>query len=53
MLLSFGFAHFMGYSVQGEIYFSCRSNYGTFVRTDKVRVGDFPVEELDLEDEEL
>ncbi|KAM6497350.1 tubulin-folding cofactor B [Amanita muscaria] len=40
-------------SVQGEKYFVCRPNYGVFVRHDKVRIGDFPVEELDLEDEEM
>ncbi|KAF8623157.1 hypothetical protein AX17_007545 [Amanita inopinata Kibby_2008] len=40
-------------SVQGEKYFSCRPNYGVFVHPDKVQVGDFPVEELDLEDEEM
>ncbi|KAF8634619.1 hypothetical protein AX15_000824 [Amanita polypyramis BW_CC] len=40
-------------SVQGEKYFTCRPNYGVFVRQDKIRVGDFPVEELDLEDEEM
>jgi tubulin-folding cofactor B len=40
-------------SVNGERYFSCRNKYGVFVRGDKVQVGDFPVEELDLElDEE-
>ncbi|TEB21935.1 hypothetical protein FA13DRAFT_1524762 [Coprinellus micaceus] len=40
-------------SVNGERYFSCRNKYGVFVRGDKVQVGDFPAEELDLElDEE-
>ncbi|KAF9528935.1 CAP Gly-rich domain-containing protein [Crepidotus variabilis] len=39
-------------SVQGERYFSCRQNYGVFVRPDKLKVGDFPPEELNLEDDE-
>jgi hypothetical protein len=44
--------YFLG-SVQGERYFTCRPNYGVFVRPDKVQVGDFPVEEIDLDDEEM
>lgn len=40
-------------SVQGERYFTCSQNYGVFVRPDKVKVGDYPVEELELEDEEM
>ncbi|KIM44387.1 hypothetical protein M413DRAFT_67205 [Hebeloma cylindrosporum] len=40
-------------SVQGERYFSCRQNYGVFVKPEKVKIGDYPVEELDLEDEEI
>lgn len=39
--------------VQGDRYFTCRQNYGVFVRPDKVKVGDYPVEEIDLEDEEM
>ncbi|KAJ7885994.1 tubulin-folding cofactor B [Mycena leptocephala] len=37
-------------SVKGERYYSCRPNYGAFVRPDKVKVGDYPVEEIDLEE---
>jgi len=40
-------------SIQGERYFTCRPNYGVFVRPDKVQIGDFPVEEIDLDDEEM
>ena len=38
-------------SVNGERYFSCRQKYGAFLRPEKVKVGDFPVEELNLEDD--
>ncbi|KAJ7780287.1 tubulin-folding cofactor B [Mycena maculata] len=38
-------------SVKGERYFSCRPNYGAFVRPEKVKVGDYPVEEIDLNEE--
>ncbi|KDQ61919.1 hypothetical protein JAAARDRAFT_123826 [Jaapia argillacea MUCL 33604] len=40
-------------SVKGERYFECRQNYGVFVRPNKVQVGDFPVEEIDFDDEEM
>ena len=43
----------LSFSVKGERYFSCRQNYGVFVRPEKVKVGDYPVEELELEDEEM
>ncbi|KAJ7035531.1 tubulin-folding cofactor B [Mycena alexandri] len=38
-------------SVKGERYFSCRPNYGAFVRPEKIKVGDYPVEEIDLDEE--
>ena len=42
------------FSVQGERYFSCLPNYGVFVRPEKVKVGDYPIQELELDfDEEM
>ncbi|KAG9313180.1 CAP Gly-rich domain-containing protein [Chiua virens] len=38
-------------SVQGVRYFTCRPNYGVLVRPDRVRVGDFPVEEINFDEE--
>ncbi|THU85488.1 hypothetical protein K435DRAFT_764160 [Dendrothele bispora CBS 962.96] len=38
-------------SVQGERYFTCKPNYGSFVRPEKVKVGDYPELELDLDEE--
>ncbi|KAG6334169.1 hypothetical protein ID866_4916 [Astraeus odoratus] len=40
-------------SVQGERYFTCRPNYGVFVRPDRLKVGDFPPEEINFDDEEM
>jgi hypothetical protein len=40
-------------SVQGKRYFTCRPSYGGFVRPEKLRVGDFPPLDLELEDEEI
>jgi len=40
-------------SVQGERYFTCKPSFGVFVRPDRVKVGDFPVEEIDFDDEEM
>ncbi|GJE99274.1 CAP Gly-rich domain-containing protein [Phanerochaete sordida] len=40
-------------SVNGERYFDCKPKFGVFVRPDRVRVGDFPVEEINFSDEEM
>ena len=39
-------------SVGGKRYFTCRANFGGFVRAEKVQVGDFPERGLDDEDED-
>jgi len=39
-------------SVQGERYFTCKPNFGAFVRPDRVKTGDFPVEEISFDDDE-
>ncbi|KAG1860428.1 CAP Gly-rich domain-containing protein [Suillus tomentosus] len=39
--------------LKGVQYITCRPNYGVFVRPAKVTVGDFPVEEIDFDDEEI
>ena len=31
---------------KGKRYFTCNPNYGVFLRPDKVKVGDYPVDEL-------
>ncbi|KAI0343354.1 hypothetical protein BDW22DRAFT_1329384 [Trametopsis cervina] len=40
-------------SVQGERYFTCKPNFGVFVRPDRLTIGDFPVEEINFDDEEM
>lgn len=37
--------------VKGERYFTCQAKYGVFVRPDKVHTGNFPVEEIDFDEE--
>ncbi|KAI5852290.1 CAP Gly-rich domain-containing protein [Tricharina praecox] len=38
-------------SIQGKAYFSCKPKHGSFVRPDRVEIGDFPeVNDLELED---
>ncbi|CAG8572690.1 16127_t:CDS:2 [Acaulospora colombiana] len=39
-------------SVEGKRYFTCPPNKGAFVRPKRVTVGDFPPEELNLDDED-
>lgn len=53
LLIQDALSDFPSFSVKGERYFSCRQNYGVFVRPEKVKIGDYPVEELELEDEEM
>ncbi|KAI0692487.1 CAP Gly-rich domain-containing protein [Cytidiella melzeri] len=40
-------------SVLGERYFTCKPKCGVFVRPERVTIGDFPVEEIDFDDEEM
>lgn len=46
-------SNYYSFRIKGERYFSCRQNYGVFLRPERVKVGDYPVEELELEDEEM
>lgn len=40
-------------SVDGTRYFQCLPKYATFVRADKVKVGDYPEEDLMSDDDEI
>ncbi|KAH9940757.1 CAP Gly-rich domain-containing protein [Epithele typhae] len=40
-------------SVKGKKYFECKPNFGVFVKPDRVKAGDFPVEEINFDDEEM
>ncbi|CAL6095282.1 Tubulin_specific chaperone B [Hexamita inflata] len=38
---------------EGQVYFICQKNCGIFVKPQEIEVGDFPEEDLDLDDDEL
>ena len=38
--------------VKGKKYFECKPNFGVFVKPERVKVGDYPVEEINFDDDE-
>ncbi|KAI0664502.1 CAP Gly-rich domain-containing protein [Cubamyces menziesii] len=40
-------------SVKGKRYFQCPPNCGVFVKPERVKIGDYPVEEINFDDEEM
>lgn len=47
---SFSIRSFLLLSVNGHRYFKCKEKFGGFVRPDKIQVGDYPPEEIELDD---
>lgn len=40
-------------TVDGESYFTCRSKHGAFLRPDKLKIGDYPEEDIFMSDDDL
>ena len=38
--------------VKGKKYFECKPNLGVFVKPERVKIGDYPVEEINFDDDE-
>ena len=38
--------------MKGKKYFECKPNFGVFVKPERVKVGDYPVEEINFDDDE-